>query len=68
LRRSGGHVFGDRITSWAFELTKRDVVFLAFVIAAVVGLAQWTLHLLFGFALVTLILSWRGRASRETMA
>jgi phosphatidylglycerophosphate synthase len=68
LRMSGGQVFGDRITSWAFELTKRDVVFLAFVIAAAVGLAQWTLHLLFGFALVTLILSWRGRASLETMA
>ena len=68
LRASGGQVFGHRITSWAFELTKRDVVFLAFVIAAAVGLAQWTLHLLFGFALVTLILSWRGRASRETIA
>jgi phosphatidylglycerophosphate synthase len=68
LRRSGGRVFGDRITSWAFELTKRDVVFLAFLIGAALGLAGWTLHLLFVYALATLILSWRGRAGRETMA
>jgi len=68
LRRSGGRVFGDRFTSWGFELTKRDVVFLAFLIAAALGLARWILHLLFVFALATLILSWRGRAGRETMA
>ncbi len=68
LRRSGGQVFGDRFTSWAFELTKRDVVFLAFLIAAALGWAGWTLHVLFGYALTTLILSWRGRAGRETMA
>ena len=40
LRRSGGRVFGDRFTSWAFELTKRDVVFSAFLVGAVLGLAQ----------------------------
>src|SRR5216684_900771 len=27
LRRSGGRIFGDRLTSWGFELAKRDVVF-----------------------------------------
>ncbi len=68
LRRSGGRMFGDRLTSWAFELTKRDVPFLAFLILAAAGLAQWILHLLFVYALGTLILSWRGRAGRETMA
>ena len=68
LRRSGGRIFGDRFTSWAFELTKRDVVFLAFLIGAALGLARWILHLLFVYALATLILSWRGRAGRETMA
>src|SRR5438270_586759 len=57
LRRSGGRVFGDRLTSWAFELTKRDVVFLAFLISAALGLAGWILHVLFVYALVTLILS-----------
>ncbi len=68
LRRSGGRVFGDRFTSWAFELTKRDVVFSAFLVGAVMGLAQLVLHLLFVYALATLILSWRGRAGRETIA
>ncbi len=68
LRRSGGRVFGDRVTSWAFELTKRDVVFLTFLIMAALGLAGWILHLLFVYALATLILSWQGRAGREKMA
>ena len=67
LRQSGGRIFGARFTSWAFELTKRDVVFLAFLVGAALGLARWTLHLLFVYALVTLILSWRSRAGRETM-
>src|SRR4029077_628495 len=68
LRRSGGQFFGDRFTSWAFELTKRDVVFLAFLIAAVLGWGQWILHLLFFYALLTFILSWHGRTGRKTMA
>ena len=68
LRRSGGRVFGDRFTAWAFELTKRDVVFFAFLIGTALGLARWVLHLLFVYALVTLILSWQGRARRETAA
>jgi len=67
LQRSSGRIFGDRFTAWAFELTKRDVVFLAFLIGAALGLAGWVLHLLFAYAFVTLILSWRGRASRETV-
>ena len=65
LRRSGGRVFGDRLTSWAFELTKRDVVFLAFLIAAALGLAGWILHVLFVYALVMLILSWHGRIAAK---
>jgi phosphatidylglycerophosphate synthase len=68
LQRSSGRIFGDRFTAWAFELTKRDVVFLAFLIGATLGLAGWVLHLLFVYAFVTLILSWRGRASRETVS
>lgn len=68
LQRSSGRIFGDRFTAWAFESTKRDVVFLAFLLGAALGLARWVLHLLFVYALVTLILSWRGRASRETIA
>lgn len=68
LGRSSGRVFGDRFTAWAFELTKRDVVFFVFVIGVALGLARWILHLLFVYALVTLILSWQGRTRRETIA
>ncbi len=64
LRRSGGRVFGDRLMSWAFELTKRDVVFLGFLLGVSVGLARLVLHLLFVYALMALILSRQGRAAR----
>lgn len=67
LRRSGERFFGDRLTSWGFELTKRDVAFFVFLIAIALGLARWILHLLFIYALATFILSWRGRAGGKTM-
>jgi len=68
LRSSGGQVFGDRITSWAFELTKRDVVFLLFLVGLALGLARLVLNLLFLYALLTLVLSWRSRGRQETAA
>lgn len=68
LRESGGRVFGARFTSWAFDLTKRDVVFLAFLIGTALGLARWILHLLFVYSLITLVLSWQSKTRRETVA
>jgi phosphatidylglycerophosphate synthase len=64
LRHSGGRVFGVRLTSLAFELTKRDVVFLSFLVLAALGLAQWILHLLFAYAIATTILLRSGRVAR----
>ena len=64
LRHSGGRVFGAWLTSLAFELTKRDVVFLAFLLLAALGLAQWILHLLFVYAVATMILLRHGRVTR----
>jgi phosphatidylglycerophosphate synthase len=64
LRRSGGHVFGARLTSLAFELTKRDVVFLTFLLLAALGLAKWILQLLFVYAIATAILLRHGRVAR----
>jgi len=55
LRASGGRLVGARLTSLLFELTKRDVVFLTFLVLAALGLAQWILHLLFVYSLVTLL-------------
>jgi phosphatidylglycerophosphate synthase len=56
LRASGGRIFGAGLTSLAFETTKRDVVFLAFLVLAALGLTQWILHLLFVYAIATLFL------------
>lgn len=67
LRRSGGGIFGDRLTSLGFELTKRDVAFSIFLIAVALGLAPWILHLLFIYGLGTLVLSWHGRAGGQKM-
>lgn len=64
LRDSGGRLFGARLTSLAFELTKRDVVFLTFLVLAALGLAQWILHLLFVYAVATAILLRQGRVAR----
>lgn len=64
LRHSGGRVFGARLTSLAFELTKRDVVFLTFLLLAALGLAKWILHLLFVYAIATAILLRHGRVAR----
>jgi phosphatidylglycerophosphate synthase len=64
LRHSGGWVFGAQLTSMAFELTKRDIVFLAFLVLAALGLAQWILHLLFVYAVATTILLRHGRVTR----
>jgi len=64
LRHSGGRVLGARLTSLAFELTKRDFVFLAFLVLAALGLAQWILHLLFVYAVATTILLRHGRVTR----
>lgn len=65
LRDSGGRLFGARLTSLAFELTKRDVVFLTFLALAAFGLAQWVLHLLFVYAVATMILLRHGRVARR---
>jgi hypothetical protein len=64
LRASGGQLFGERVTALVFELTKRDVVFLVFLILAALGLAQWILHLLFVYAGATFFLRHRRKPSR----
>ena len=68
LRQSGGRVFGNRLTSLGFELTKRDVAFFVFLVAIALGLAPWVMHLLFTYAVGTFILSSRGRAAGKRIA
>jgi phosphatidylglycerophosphate synthase len=68
LQRSGEQVFGNRLTSLGFELTKRDVAFFIFLVAIALGLAPWVLHLLFIYAVGTFLLSWRGRVAGKKIA
>jgi 1L-myo-inositol 1-phosphate cytidylyltransferase / CDP-L-myo-inositol myo-inositolphosphotransferase len=61
LRTSGHGLFGRRFTSFLFAITKRDVVFFAFLVLAILGLAPWILHLLFVYALGSSVLLLKGR-------
>lgn len=61
LRESGKHIFGARLTTLLFAITKRDVVYFAFLILAILGLAPWILHLLFVYSLGGSLLLSKGR-------
>ena len=57
IHHSGLAFFGERIVSWLFQLTKRDVSILAFFFLAVAGLPEWILHLWTGVTLASLALA-----------
>src|SRR5260370_928082 len=48
---------GERFVWWLFQLTKRDMALVVFLMLALLGLAQWILHLLVTVAGVSLVLS-----------
>jgi phosphatidylglycerophosphate synthase len=68
LRTSGRRIFGARITSLTFELTKRDVVYLLFLVLAMLGWTQSILHLLFVYSIATLLLRQGGVPRGSTAA
>jgi CDP-L-myo-inositol myo-inositolphosphotransferase len=45
IGHSGLLNFGDRFVWWVFQLTKRDMAMLVFLLLALLGLADWILHL-----------------------
>jgi len=53
---SSQRVFGGAITTLLVQLTKRDVIFFAFLVLAIAGLSSWILHIVFGFAVITMLL------------
>jgi apolipoprotein N-acyltransferase len=61
-------LFGAKITSLLFAITKRDVVFFAFLVLAVLGLASWILHILFVYSLASWMLLLKGRTMRDRNA
>jgi len=67
IGHSGLLNFGERFVWWLFQLTKRDMALLVFVVLALLGLANWILHLWTVVAGASLILNaiaiiraWRG--------
>jgi phosphatidylglycerophosphate synthase len=57
IGHSGLLNFGERFVWWLFQLTKRDVALVVFLILALLGLAQWILHLWVTVAGLSLVLS-----------
>ena len=45
IGHSGLLNFGERFVWWVFQLTKRDMAVLVFLMLALLGLAVWILHL-----------------------
>src|SRR6478672_8163743 len=48
---------GERFVWWLFQLTKRDMALVVFLMLALLGLAQWILHLWVTVAGVSVVLS-----------
>ena len=57
IGHSGLLNLGERFVWWLFQLTKRDMAILVFLLLALLGLAQWILHLWVTVAGVSLVLS-----------
>jgi 1L-myo-inositol 1-phosphate cytidylyltransferase / CDP-L-myo-inositol myo-inositolphosphotransferase len=57
IGHSGLLNLGERFVWWLFQLTKRDMALVVFLILALLGLAQWILHLWVTVAGVSLVLS-----------
>ncbi len=57
IGHSGLLNLGERFVWWLFQLTKRDMAVFVFLILALLGLADWILHLWTIVAAATLVLS-----------
>src|SRR5438128_1209542 len=57
IGHSGLLNLGERFVWWLFQLTKRDMAVFVFLILALLGLAEWILHLWTIVAAATLVLS-----------
>jgi phosphatidylglycerophosphate synthase len=57
IEHSGLLDLGERFVWWIFQLTKRDMAVFTFLILAILGLANWILHLWIIVAAASVILS-----------
>ncbi len=65
IQKSGMLRLGSTFTYWVFQLTKRDVAVLFFVVLAFLGMSGLILHLLFLVAAITAVLAWRSTLTRK---
>ena len=64
MQKSGILFLGEKVNWWLVQITKRDVALFAFLVLALIGQAQWILHLLAAFALISLTLASSARIRR----
>ena len=68
IQRSGLLFLGENLVWWLFQLTKRDVAILLFLLLAIAGCPQWILHLWTAVTAMSLLLALvarlRARADR----
>jgi phosphatidylglycerophosphate synthase len=68
IQRSGLLFLGEKLVWWLFQLTKRDVAIILFLVLAIAGRPQWILHLWTAVTAVSLLLALvarlRGRIDR----
>ncbi len=68
IQHSGLLFLGEKLVWWLFQLTKRDVAILLFLVLAIAGRPQWILHLWTAVTAVSLLLALvarlRARADR----
>jgi len=57
IGHSGLLNLGERFVWWLFQLTKRDMAVVVFLVLALLGLANWILHLWIIVAGASLVLS-----------
>jgi hypothetical protein len=57
IGHSGLLHLGERFVWWLFQLTKRDMALVVFLMLALLGLAPWILHLWVTVAGASLVLS-----------
>ena len=57
IGHSGLLNLGERFVWWLFQLTKRDMALVVFLMLALLGLSQWILHLWVTVAAVSVVLS-----------
>ena len=57
IQRSGVLFLGEKLVWWLFQLTKRDVAIILFLVLAIAGHPQWILHLWTAVTAVSLLLA-----------